>query len=112
MLSRFLDESDGDKGEGDESDEVEDEVVTGAMELELLSSWKLVRTGVLVVIQGELKVKDAIDLVIDDASTHLATRFSAVFLARASWSSRLSASVSSSKAAISRPSLLVPKQRY
>lgn len=69
--SRFLDESEGDRGEGDETVEVEEEDEAEAgMELELFGSWKLVRTGVLV-IQGVSKDKGLIALAIDDASTHL-----------------------------------------
>jgi len=69
-------------------------------------SVRAVRTGVLV-IQGVSKVTGVTDL--DTAKfTHFAAWFSARVLdARASWSSRRSARFSSSKTAISRPSLLV-----
>lgn len=69
-------------------------------------SGRAVRTGVLA-IQGVSKVTGVTDL--DTAKfTHFAAWFSARVLdARASWSSRRSARFSSSKTAISRPSLLV-----
>lgn len=69
-------------------------------------SVRAVRTGVLV-IQGVSKITGVTEL--DSAKfTHFAAWFSARVLdARASWSSRRSARFSSSKTAISRPSLLV-----
>jgi len=94
------------RAEEEQTEKVCDEVADGRTGGRERVSARAVRTGVLV-IQGVSKVTGVTDL--DTAKfTHFAAWFSARFLdARASWSSRRNARVSSSKAAISRPSLLM-----